>query len=207
MAPRTKGLSNPAPSFSSSRLTIVKVDPNRLIRIFGHNTGEPYFNTSGRNRFDDPNPNPATRYGTCYFGYKLAVAIAETLLHDSTPVKGHFTVHPDRIAAGFVLRFQGRSLNLANMTGVALKRTGLHAGLSGTSYYSTPQKWSEAIYHHPSQVDGFIYMSRHLNTDKAVVLFDRAKLRIQMDTATPLPNYPGFAQAAKLLGIRGTAVK
>lgn len=203
MAPSTKGLSAPKQTFSTSKLALVTVDPNRLIRISTHITGEPFFNCSGKNRFDDPNPNKTARYGTCYFGFKLSVALAETLLHDKKPVKQNFLIEPDRIDNSFVLHYQGIPLTLANMTGAPLKRAGLHGGLSGTSYYKTPQKWSKAIYDHPDNVDGFIYMSRHLNTDKAVVLFDRAKSKIQMDTATPLPNYPGFARAATLLGIKG----
>src|SRR5438105_3641925 len=150
---RTKRLSQPKPSFSSHKLSLVKVDPNRLIRISIHNTGEPYFNKSGKNRFDDPNPDPAARYGTCYFGFKLTVAIAETLLHDLKPVGGHFLIHPDRIDERFTIHYQGSPLTLANLTGASLKRAGLHAGLSGTSYYRTPQKWSEAIFNHPSNVD------------------------------------------------------
>lgn len=203
MAPRTKGLSTPKPPFSTSKLALVVVSPTRLIRISTHRTGEPFFNNSGKNRFDDPNPIKTGRYKTCYFGYKLSVALAETLLHSREPMNQHFVIHPDRIDESFVLHFAGTPLTLANMTGAALKRTGLHAGLSGTSYYKTPQLWSQAIYNHPSQVDGFIYMSRHLNTEKAVVLFDRASSKIRLDTATRLSNYAGFARAAKLLGIRG----
>jgi hypothetical protein len=117
-------------------------------------------------------------------------------------VNGHFPIHPERIAARFVVHYKGSPLTLANVTGAALKRTGLHAGLSGTSYYRTPQIWSEAIHDHPSRVDGFIYMSRHLNTERAVVLFERARSKIQMDTASPLPTYQGFAKVARQLGIR-----
>lgn len=203
MAPRAQGLSTPTPTFSTARLVLVKVEPARLIRIATRISGEPYFNNSGMNRFDDPNPITTARYKTCYFGYKLSVALAETLLHDRKPIHQHFVISPDRIDASFVLHFKGTPLTLANMTGAALRRVGLHAGLSGTSYYRTPQLWSEAIHKHPSQVDGFIYMSRHLNTDKAVVLFDRALPKIQLDSATKLSNYTGFARAAKLLGIRG----
>lgn len=202
MVTKTKGLSIPKSSFQKQALSVVTVEPNRLIRVSTHHTGEPYFGQSGANRFDDPNPIHVARYGTCYFGYNLKTAIAETLLHDISPVNGHFLINPDRIAARFVIHYRGSPLTLANLTGVFLKRAGLHAGLSGTSYYKTPQRWSKAIHDHPDQVDGLIYMSHHLNTEKAVVLFDRASSKIQLDTATPLPSYPGFAKAAKALGIR-----
>jgi hypothetical protein len=196
-----KGLATPKPSFSEHPLSVIKVSPKSLIRVSRHNTGEPYFGTTGANRFDDPNPNKAARYGTCYFGCGLETAIAETLLHDASPVKGFFLISPNEIAARFVVHYKGSSLTLADLTGASLKRIGLHAELSGTSYYKTPQRWSKAIYDHPQQVDGFVYMSRHVNTEKAVVLFERASAKIKMGKATPLPSYPGFAAAAKMLGI------
>jgi hypothetical protein len=202
MAARTKGLTTPQPSFAEDPLPKVKVSAQSLIRVSTHNTGEPHFGTKGMNRFDDHNPVVAARYGTCYFGLKLETAIAETLLHDVSPKRGHFQIHPDLITSRYVVHYKGGSLTLANLTGADLKRLGAHSELTGTSFYKKPQKWSKAIYDHPDQVDGFVYMSRHLNTEKAVVLFDRAIAKIKMDKAVPLPTYPGFAKAARLLGIR-----
>lgn len=46
-------------------------------------------------------------------------------------------------------------------------------------------------------VDGFIYMSRHLNTEKAVVLFGRAKPKIKARRAVKLIKASGFRTAAK----------
>jgi hypothetical protein len=199
MARNTKKLSLPKPCFSAYKLRIIRVDPGRLIRISTHKTGEPFFNNSGRNRFDDP----ARKYKTCYFGFKLSTAICETLLHDTDPVDGYFNIHMPRLMNHNVYRYHGTHLNLANLTGAFLKRLGLHAELSGTSFYDKPQKWSEAIHNHPSNVDGFLYMSRHLNTEKAAVLFDRAKGKIHSQTPEELIADTGFPGAARLLGIRG----
>jgi len=201
MAAKTKGLTTPKPSFAADPLPKVKVSAKSLIRVSTHNTGEPHFGTKGAKRFDDPNPDVAARYGTCYFGLMLETAIAETLLHDLTPKRGHFQIHPDIIESRYVVHYKGSSLTLANLTGADLKRLGAHGELSGTSIYKKPQKWSKAIYDHPDQVDGFIYMSRHLNTEKAVVLFDRASAKIKMDKAIRLTSHPGFAAAANTLGI------
>jgi hypothetical protein len=63
--------------------------------------------------------------------------------------------------------------------------------------------WSEAIYNHPSNVDGLIYMSRLLTTEKAVVLFDRATAKIQAGTSEGLTVHNGWTRAARSLGIRG----
>jgi hypothetical protein len=46
-------------------------------------------------------------------------------------------------------------------------------------------------------------MSRHLNTEKAVILFDRAKPKIKIASATKLTAVRGFSAAAKMLGIVG----
>lgn len=200
----TRPISVAAKPLTPPTLSTVTVDPAGLLRVSSHDTGEPCFGKTGRNRFDDPNPDPASRYGTCYFGASLAVAVAETLLHDRTPVRGFFVVELAVIRSRFVIQFKGSPLILADLTGAGLRRLGGHAGLTGTSYYMRPQKWSLAIYNHPDLVDGFVYMSRHKNDEKAVVLFDRASPKIQMTAATPLASHPEFGQVATDLYVRSS---
>lgn len=185
-------------------LKTITVDPGSLYRVSGHDTGEPYFGRNNVNRFDDPNPNPAARYGTCYFGASLAVAVAETILHDRKPVKGFFVIGLSVITGRFVIRFKGSPLVLADLTGAELKRLGGHAGLSGTSHYATPKKWSSVIHQHRDNVDGILYMSRHKNDEKAIVLFDRAAHKLKMSSATPLSAHPDFGQVATDLYIRAS---
>lgn len=187
-------------------LQTISVDPNGLFRVSGHDTGEPYFGRWNANRFDDPAPDPAARYGTCYLGTSLAVAVAETLLHDLQPRRGCFVVDVATIKSRFVLRFEGAPLVLADLTGAALKRIGGHAGLTGTSSYATSKRWSRAVYTHPDTVDGFIYMSRHKNDEKAVVLFDRASGKLRLREATPLHLHPGFGQVGADLCIYSARV-
>jgi hypothetical protein len=187
-----------APRLPPDGLPVIHLEPRTLIRISRHASGEPYFGRSGGNRFDDPQ----RVYGTCYFGESLLVALAETLLHDAVAVRGAFRVHPDSIASRHVLHFDGTPLRLANLTGASLKRLGGHAGLSGTASYRLPQRWSQAVHAHPDRVDGFVYMSRHLNTERAIVLFDRAGEKLHLTAATPLIACPGFVSAARELGIR-----
>lgn len=193
-APRTRRLGLPS---LPDRLPIVALPPQALVRISRHDSGEPHFGRTGGNRFDDPE----RQYGTCYFGLSLALAMAETLLHDAVAVRGRFQVHPDSIASRFAIAFTGQTLRLADLTGASLKRLGGHAALSGNASYRLPQKWSQAIHRHPDAVDGFVYMSRHLNTERAVVLFDRAGARLRMAGATPLPQCAGLADAARMLGM------
>lgn len=52
---------------------------SKLYRISRYSSGEPYFGRTGANRFDDPTRAKARRFGTCYLGLSLEVAIAETM--------------------------------------------------------------------------------------------------------------------------------
>ncbi len=183
-------------------LDTVSWDPAILYRVSRYDTGEPYFGTLDSSRFDDPNPVPAARFGTCYLGTSLAVGIAETVLHDLKPQRGWFIVPVDVLAARYVVRFTGKALMLADLTGSALKRLGGHAQLTGSSSYATSKRWSVAIHNHPDNVDGFIYMSRHKNDEKAVVLFDRARAKLSMRSADVLLAHPEFGQAGTDLYIR-----
>lgn len=186
-------------------LSKVEVAPASLFRVSRHATGEPYFGRWNANRFDDPNPDLAARYGTCYLGTSLAVAVAETVLHDLKPRNGGFRVDVASIESRYVLRFEGDLLVLADLTGAALKRIGGHAGLTGTASYTTTKRWSVAVHAHPDRVDGFLTMSRHKNDEKGVVLFDRAADKMHMCEATPLHEHPEFGQVGAELCIRASA--
>lgn len=200
----TKPIRIPATPQLPAALKKVEVSPATLFRVSGHNTGEPYFGRWNSNRFDDPNPDPAARYGTCYLGTSFAVAIAETLLHDRKPVKGWFVVEVAVIKSRYVVQFKGSPLVLADLTGAELKRIGGNAALSGTASYTTTKKWSSVVHGHSDNVDGFLYMSRHKNDEKAIVLFDRAEHKLKMTAATPLHEHPDFGQVATDMYIRSS---
>lgn len=160
---------------TSATLPVVGLPVPSLYRISGHATGEPYFGSSGGNRFDAPGcKKDHPEYNTCYLGPSFDVALAESLLHDAVPVKGAFPIAKSEIDRRWVHQFIG-SLRLFDLTGHLLKQMGGHAGLTGTSSYTLPQQWALAVYRNPLQVDGFLYMSRHFTNEKAVVVFDRAR--------------------------------
>jgi len=71
-------------------LRTVQLPSSSLFRISRHSSGEPHFGRSASNRFDDPRRDLAKRFGTCYLGESLEVAVAETILHDEMPVAGRF---------------------------------------------------------------------------------------------------------------------
>ncbi len=194
----------PPNNLATDKLTFKRCQPSTLYRISRYTSGEPHFGRTGANRFDAPGClHGAAEFGASYLGFSLAVALAESILHDEMPVMGGFQIAPTVFENSHLIRFDGKPLKLANLTGAALKRYGGTADLSGTSDYATTQQWSLAVHRNPGNFDGFVYMSRHLNTGMATILFDRARPKLQMTTAMPLLRTPGFAAAAKLFGIVG----
>jgi hypothetical protein len=204
-------LALPPPDFSTLPLASLAIDPAKLFRSSRHDSGEPFFGRSGHNRFDDPSLPVADRYGTCYFGFDIAAAVAETVLHDEEPVGGRFLVAKADFDSRRLVRLTGiKALRVANMTGAMLKICGGNAALSAVLPYDIPQQWSKAVHDHPAKFDGFQYMSRHLNDRKALVLFSR---RRKPGTACPamqklgectherFDSLPAVSRARKLLNI------
>ena len=184
-------------------LPVTRMRPGTLIRISRHTSGEPHFGCSGGNRFDAPGCLSDTpEFHSCYLGSSLDVAIAESLLHDEVPVNGQFRISYDALKQSYVHRFTGSALRMLDLTGATLKRLSGHADLAGTAAYAVTQQWSLAVFHNPLSFDGFVYMSRHFNTGRAVMLFDRAAVRLH---GVPLPlaltDTPGFAAAASAFHI------
>jgi hypothetical protein len=185
-------LTGPSKNFADTKLVTRDIDPANLVRVSRYNTGEPYFGRTGGNRFDDPRSRG--KYGTCYFGFDLRCAFAETVLHDESPdlKLGGFRIATTELER-YVLSFAGSTLNVAVLTGVPLKNLGGDGTLSTIKPYDVPQQWSVAVHKHPQQVDGFLYISRHVNTAEALVLFDRAATKLTLKDAIPFQEYPGAA--------------
>ncbi len=195
-------LGRPRSTLVNRPLQTVTLAPSKLFRVSRHDSGEPFFGKRAANRFDDPSVPAYRRAGTCYFGLSLIVAIAETVLHDEMPTNGHFDLAVQEFEDRFLVRFGGESLILADLTGVALKSLAGDGSMSTVMPYTLPQQWARAIYRHPQKVDGLLYMSRHVNDDKAVVLFDRAAHKLRATRYRPLPDAPGVARALTALRIQ-----
>jgi hypothetical protein len=173
----------------------VRVASRSLYRVSRHASGEPYFGRSGNNRFDDSSYPKADRFGTCYLGLDVKTALAESLLHDEIAVDGQFAIAYADFASRFMVRFEGDDVVLANLTGEALKTLGGDGAISTELPAHMPRRWSRAVHAHPQQVDGILYVSRHLNDRKAVALFDRASKRLRARSCTPLPKVRGMLTA------------
>jgi hypothetical protein len=201
----TNSLKSPAANFSALPLKIEQISPSAFFRISTHLTGEPFFGRGAAHRFDDPSKNPKKRFGTCYLGLSLAVAFAESVLHDAEPENGGFAVPSADIDRRFVHGFTGDKLKLANLTGTALRKLGGNAELTGSANYTISQKWSVALCSHPAKVDGFLYMSRHVNDSVAAVLFQRdpkAKNLMKMAKPVALQSHVDFLDTMEKFQVR-----
>lgn len=196
----TSRLAAPSKSINTVKLDVEHVDPAALVRVSRHDTGEPYFGRTGGCRFDDP----LKVFGTCYLGFSLTTAFAESVLHDISPVRGSFRVPVSEVAGRFALAFQGPELRLAKLYGTSLLRLGGNGELSGTSRYRLPQAWSAAVEAHRDNVDGFLYMSRRVNNELAVVLFHRPAgpaSAMTLQQAVQLPHHKEFPVALHHLNV------
>lgn len=198
-----KPLGEPAAVLSSRNFPATIISPAELCRISEYKTGQPYFGRSGKNRFDAPGcKSPGTpEFGVCYLGMTLEVAMAESVLHDEEPVHGQFLIARDQVDNNFALYFKGDDLRLLELTGPTLRQVGGNADLAGTTDYELTARWALAVFNNPAQYDGFVYMSRLLNTGRAVALFDRAGGKIKLDRYAALSTAAGFASAVHTLGI------
>lgn len=194
-------LKPPARDLGSRRLPTVDVEPARLWRVSRFASGEPYFGRSGANRFDDASMPKRKRFGVSYFGLELRTALAETVLHDEVAVRGQFAISVSEIDSRFLVRFRGSTLVLADLTGVNLKTLGGDGAISTELPAKMPRRWARAVHAHPQQVDGIVYMSRHVNDRKAVALFDRAASKLTARSYTPLPRVRGIFTAVTELHI------
>jgi hypothetical protein len=195
-------LAPPPKNFNALSLPTKQVRIDALRRITGLKSGEPYFGRRDVYRFDDIKKS----YGTCYCGLDLDTAVAETLLHDQLPENGGFDVAHSQFTGKYLVRFApapaGGALTLADLTGHSLKRLGGDNSISSEYPYDTPQLWSMAVHSHPANVDGIVFVSRQLNTKKAVVIFGRAAAKLGAPTYTLLSSVPGLTRTKNKLCIR-----
>lgn len=127
---------------------------------------------SGRGRFDSRNAS----YGICYLGETIEVTFIESFGRQL----GVNFISQDLIKTRNLFSIEsGRSLVLLDLFGSGLTKLGVDSRLTSGGDYAVSRAWCEAIYHHPLQVDGIRYFSRHDNTRLCCGLFERSKLQLE----------------------------
>lgn len=179
MAPEVR-LRLPEPGSFEDLLAPVRIEIASLVRLSRHPSSEPYWSTAVY-RFDDPDPDRASAFGTCYTASSIEVAFAESVIHESGRfVGGTHEVPSAELTERSVVRFTGerrKTLVLADLTGAALKSLGLNNDISASADYSVSQAWAQAIHGASSRWDGIRYVSRQMNKGFAYAIFERSGLR------------------------------
>ena len=157
----------PTKNFDRVQLPISKIDNQTYYRLNPVNyTSAIYFDRSGRGRYD----SPSVAYGICYLGESLEAAFIECfgrqlgvrfLSQEFIKTRNLFTIKSNK------------PLTLVDLFGSGLSKIGADSRLTGGNNYQLSRSWAEAIYHHPQQVDGIRYYSRHDNTQLCCGLFER----------------------------------
>lgn len=163
---------------AAGSLRVIKVDPTRLLRLTRLPKTEPYWGKGKAYRFDDP----ARVYGATYTALHVKVAFAETILHQ----KGHFTggqwiIDEANILERHIVTYSrpaNPDLLVADLTGAALKSLGLNNDLCSSDDYTESMDVSAALHAQLSDLDGIMYISRQMNTGRAVALFERSDVKI-----------------------------
>jgi hypothetical protein len=131
-------------------------------------------------RFDDPEPDRASAFGTCYTASSIDVAFAESVIHESGRfVGGSYEVPAAELTGRSVVRFacpRCKTRVLADLTGAALKSLGLNNDISASADYSASQAWAQAIHDTGPRWDGIRYVSRQMNKGFGYAIFERSGL-------------------------------
>lgn len=127
-----------------------------------------FFDRSGRGRFDATDIG----YGICYVGETIKVTFIECFGRKL----GEKFVTQEFLKSRNLFQIKStRELCLVNLWGESLAKLGCDSRITSGADYSVSRAWVKAIYHHPLQVDGIRYFSRHDNSRLCCGLFDRAK--------------------------------
>lgn len=170
----------PEPGSFEDLLRPVRIAVASMVRLSRHPATEPFW-SAGVYRFDDPEPDRAGAYGTCYTADSIEVAFAECVIHESGRfVGGSYEVPAAELTERLVVRFacqRRKTLVLADLTGAALKSLGLNNDISATADYSASQAWAQAIHDASPRWDGIRYVSRQMNKGFAFAIFERSGIR------------------------------
>ena len=127
-----------------------------------------FFDRSGRGRFDATDIG----YGICYLGETIEVTFIECFGRKL----GEKFVTQEFLRSRNLFQIQStRELCLVNLWGESLAKLGCDSRITSGADYGISRAWAKAIYHHPAQVDGIRYFSRHDNSRLCCGLFDRAQ--------------------------------
>lgn len=143
-----------------------------------------------RGRFNDP----LREYGVLYLGGDEFAAFIETFGASQTkggPYLIDNVVTEEEVANRCLCEIRSvRPLSVVDLaSGEGLARLRADARL-GAGDWSMSQRWSRALWTHPSRPDGLLYRSRHDPARLCLSLFDRVGDVLQSDCTTNILTEP-----------------
>jgi hypothetical protein len=114
-------------------------------------------------------------FGVLYAAPELITCLAEAVIR--AKLQGSLVIEERELEERMYSRLGCAAqpvLKLADLT-KDLFAIGADMQICSTSQYDVSNRWSDALYHHPSQFDGIYYASRYTNRP-AVAIFDRVRL-------------------------------
>ena len=160
-----------------------------------------FFGRSGQWRYDDP----YRTFGVLYVAADFEGAFVEGCLHDAavgttSPLLSERYLERRCMSK---IRFAG-PLKLVDLSGPGLAAIGADARLC-VGDYRVAQRWSRALWCHPQQPDGILYLSRHNPAIVCAAVFDRAPVAAA-EKLGPLLGPRLVRQTAALLDAYGVAL-
>jgi hypothetical protein len=138
-------------------------------------------------------PPDGQSFGTLYLGADEHAAFVEAFSHGlgSTPL-GLFISSSLLQKSCLCSVTVTRPLRLVDLTsGAALKRLAAEADSRiGDGPHPISQRWAAALWSHPEQPDGLLYLTRNAPDHRSIALFDRAAGALVTDCATNLLANP-----------------
>lgn len=162
---------HPAPpaNFDTIDLPIVRRF-RQWFRVHGCHQDPIFFGTTHDWRYDDPEGE----FGVLYLASDFEGAFVEGCIHDDVlgetiPILSESHLRGRCLSK---IRFAG-SLRLVDLTGSGVARIRADARLCSGDY-EIAQRWSRALWGHPQQPDGILYLSRHNPSLVCAAIYDRA---------------------------------
>jgi hypothetical protein len=129
-----------------------------------------FFGRTGEWRYDDPERS----FGVLYVAADFEGAFVEGCLHDAAVGTTSALLSERYLARRCLSRICfAAPLRLVDLSGPGLVAIGADARLC-VGDYLVAQLWSRALWRHPQQPDGILYLARHNPAIVCAAVFDRA---------------------------------
>ena len=190
-------LPEPPPSAALDPATTTWSARRRLFRVHGASPVNAFNPGYGRGRFHPLRDSRGESIPTLYAADEVDGALSESVFRDITGSGGHIhraDLDPLRLSR-LLLEVD---LRLVDLTGLALRRLGLTRVQlieAPARFHGKTARWAEALHEACASAQGLTWVSRQLDTARAVVLFgdrvDASRLRPDGPTE-PLGGGRGF---------------